>query len=354
MTEKSRINFPQGIRMLLILASIGIVALAMREAASIINSIALALILSISMTPILNWLIRRGIPRGLALLIVTFVVVAVVVMMVVIVVVSLENVANTLPEYQDRFNSLIDDATQGLEKLGIDSTDIRSLDAFSASNLVDIGVTMAGALAGALSSWFFMLLLATYMLIEAIDLPAKIEKTLKAGSGMPARFYSFNVAIRSYIFMTVWIGALTSVLMTILLLILGVDFALLWGILAFLMSFVPYVGFVIALVPPTVMGLLESGWTTALAVVIGFIIVNTLTDNILKPKIMGKGLDLSPLVIMLSLFVWAWILGPVGALLAVPLTIMVKELFLEAGKDTKWLANLMMPLDSIPESSGED
>lgn len=353
MTANGKFNITQSMRTLFVLATIGIVALVMREAASVINSIALALILSISMTPILNWLIRRGLPRGFALLIVTVVVVAVVVLMVAIVVVSLENVANTLPQYQDRVNSIINDATGELERLGIDSSDIKSLDTFSANNLVDIGVSLAGALAGALSSWFFMLLLATYMLIEAIDLPAKIEKTLEAGSAMPSRFYTFNVAIRSYIFMTVWIGALTSVLMTILLLILGVDFALLWGILAFLMSFIPYVGFVIALVPPTVMGLLESGWGTAVAVVVGFIVVNTLTDNVLKPKIMGKGLDLSPLVIMLSLFVWAWILGPVGALLAVPLTIMVKELFLEAGKDTKWLANLMMPLDSIPDSTME-
>lgn len=354
MKANGKVVITQGMRTMFVLASVGVIALSMHAAASIINSIALAVILAISMSPILNWLIRHGVPRGLALLIVTVSVVLLVVILIAVVVISLENVANTLPTYQDRVNSIIDEATGQLERVGIDSTDIKNLDTFSASNLVDVGVNMASYLVGALSSWFFMLLLATYMLIEAIDLPAKIDKTLEAGSAMPERFSNFTVAIRSYISMTVWIGALTSVLMTILMLILGVDFAILWGVLAFIMSFVPYVGFVIALVPPTIMALLEFGWTYAFIVVIGFVILNTATDNVLKPKIMGKGLDLSPLVIMLSLFIWAWILGPVGALLAVPLTILVKELILEAGKDTKWIANLMMPLNSIPESDIED
>jgi predicted PurR-regulated permease PerM len=338
----------QGARLLLIIAGIIIVALGMRAAAGIINTIALALILSISMTPLMNWLIRKGLPRGLALLMITVLVVVVVVVFAVIIVVSVQNVIDTLPTYQDQLQELQDDFISTMSGYGINVSDLQNSETFSAENIINIAISAGSAVVGAISSWFFMLLLVTYMLIEAIDFPAKIEKTLRAGSAMPERFLRLNNALRSYIFMTVWIGALTAVIMTIIMFIMGVDFALLWGILAFIMSFIPYVGFVIALVPPAVLALLEGGWVNAVILVAAFLAVNTLTDNVLKPRVMGKGLDLSPAVIMLSLFIWAWVLGPIGALLAVPMTIIVKELFLETNADTRWIANLMMPLEAMP------
>ncbi len=350
MASNENVGFTQGARLLLIVAAIIIVALGMRAAADIINTIALAFIMSISMTPILNWLIRKGFPRGLALLTVTVSVVLVVLILVLIVIVSLQNVINTLPTYQDELQGLQDDLVSTLGSHGVDVADLRNSQTFSSENIINTGITAASVVVGVLSSWFFMLLLVTYMLIEAIDFPAKIEKTLKAGSAMPARLLKLNRSLRSYIFMTVWLGALNAVIMTIIMLLLGVDFALLWGILAFIMSFIPYIGFIIAMVPPATMALLEGGWVMALIIIVSFLIVNTLTDNVLKPRIMGAGLDLSPVVIMLSLFFWAWVLGPMGALLAVPMTIIVKELFLDAGEDTRWIANIMMPLDSIPDT----
>jgi AI-2 transport protein TqsA len=354
MKKPESANTIEGTQLLLILAAIVVVALGMKFAASIITPIALALIVSISMTPVLQWLIRKGMPNGIALTIVIITVVVVMLTLAVIVILSLQNVIQTLPKYQDRIAQIQDEISTFLTDRGIKTTSIRDLDIFSPAKLVNVGVSVASAIAGAMSSWFFMLLLAAYMLLEATDFPRKLEKTLKFGSAMPERFYKLNVAVRSYIFMTVWLGALNAILLTIMLFFLGVDFALLWGVLAFLMSFIPYIGFILALIPPTLMSLLEGGWQEALIVIIGFIILNTITDNIIKPKVMGKGLDLSPVVIMLSLFIWAWILGPVGAILAVPLTIVVKELILEVSDDTRWIANLMMPSSAMPGSVMEE
>lgn len=354
MTKINTGTMTQGVKLVLIMAAIMIVVLGMKASASIINSIALALILSISMTPILQWLIRKGLPGWLSLVVVTVAVVFAVVVLLVIIIVSLQNVAQALPNYQNRVQEITNEIADTLSRRGIDVSDVKDMETFSSKNLIDAGVTAASAVAGALSSWFFMLLLATYMLIEATDFPRKIEKSLKAGSAMPERFYKLNVSIRSYIFMTVWLGALNAVLITIMLFILGVDFALLWGVLAFLMSFIPYVGFIIALLPPTLMSLLEAGWSEALMVLAGFLILNLATDNILKPRVMGRGLELSPVVIMLSLFIWTWILGPVGALLAVPLTIIVKELLFESSEDTRWIANMMMPSESIPPPAADE
>jgi predicted PurR-regulated permease PerM len=198
----------------------------------------------------------------------------------------------------------------------------------------------------------FMLILVAYMLIESLDFPAKIKKSLRAGSPIPPQLTKTGESLRSYISLTVWLSALNAVIMTIIMFIVGVDFALLWGILVFVMGFIPYVGFVIALIPPTVLALLEGGVVEAVIILAAFLIVNTIIDNVFKPRMMGKGLALSPLVIMLSLFLWAWVLGPMGALLAVPMTIIVKELMFETSEDTQWLANMMMPLEDIKSASG--
>jgi len=128
---------------------------------------------------------------------------------------------------------------------------------------------------------------------------------------------------------------------TIFLLILGVDFALLWGLLAFLLGYIPSVGFWFALIPPFILALFEFGITKALIVLVGYILINGSVQNFLQPKMMGSGLNLSPLVVVISLFFWAWVLGPIGALLAVPMTIIVKEIFLEGFDDTRGLAGLM-------------
>jgi predicted PurR-regulated permease PerM len=128
---------------------------------------------------------------------------------------------------------------------------------------------------------------------------------------------------------------------TIFLLILGVDFALLWGLLALLLGYISSVGFWFALIPPFILALFEFGITKGLIVLVGYILINGSVQNFQQPKMMRSGLNLSPLVFVISLFFWAWVLGPIGALLAVPMTIIVKKFFLEGFDDTRGLAGLM-------------
>ena len=146
--------------------------------------------------------------------------------------------------------------------------------------------------------------------------------------------------------MTAELAALTGIGATILLLLLGVDFPILWGMLTFLLSFIPTVGLFLAMIPPALLALLEFGPGTALLVVAGYLLIDAVVENVVKPKFLGESLDIAPLVIILSLIFWAAVLSPMGALLTVPLTMAVKELLLEADEDNRWLAELM--------SSGED
>ena len=123
--------------------------------------------------------------------------------------------------------------------------------------------------------------------------------------------------------------------------VIGVDFALLWGVLSYLLSYIPYIGFVLALIPPALLALLEFGWPTALFIIIAYILINSLIDDVIKPKLMGAGLDLAPVIVFVSVIFWGMILGPLGGLLALPMTLAIKELILEADPDNRWIAELI-------------
>ena len=136
-------------------------------------------------------------------------------------------------------------------------------------------------------------------------------------------------------------GLVTGFLDTILFLIMGVDFAVLWGILAFLLSYIPTIGFWLAAIPPTILAFLESGPLAALIVFLGIVIINGFAENVVKPRSMGEGLDISPFVVVFSVILWAAILGPMGAILAIPLTLVIKELILEVDDQNRWMARMM-------------
>ena len=136
------------------------------------------------------------------------------------------------------------------------------------------------------------------------------------------------------------VGALAAVLNTILLAVVGVEGAVLWGVLSFFLSFIPSIGFLISVIPPAIMALVQFGWQTALIVVVLYIIINFLVDNVIKPKFIQEGVNISASVTFVSLIVWGWVLGPIGAILAVPMAIIIQSVFANR-EETRWVAYLM-------------
>lgn len=330
-------------RLLLIIAAVVIIIAGMRAAASVITTVFFAFVIAVAVTPLLNWLRNRGVPGWLAFILVAMVVLTFILALVAILVVSLNQFINALPGYQERIAEVRRSFKGKFAEMGIDMTDVMTLDSFQPENLVDTVVGLAQQASRALSTWGFILFLSAFMLIESIDHPAKLLKALSEKNPIPQQVISFNKDIRSYLAINAWIGALCAGINTVFLILLGVDFAILWGTLSFIMSFIPIVGFVISFLPPAFMALLEFGLVKALIVIAGFIVINTITDNIIYPRIMGKELNLTPLVVILSIFFWSWVLGPLGAILAVPIMLMIKQLILESSDESRWLAALMEP-----------
>jgi len=184
------------------------------------------------------------------------------------------------------------------------------------------------------SNFALILMLIIFMLIDTAGLHDKILKGERVISPGLAKRMELRDEIRKYNSISALTGLITAAGNLILLLILGVDFAFLWAFLSFMFSFIPSIGFILSVIPPAFIALMQSGPTASLIVLVGFILINGIVENVLRPRFMGKELDISLTTIFLSLIFWTWLLGAMGAVLAIPLTIAViksKEIFFPDG-----------------------
>lgn len=330
---------PLGRLFLTVAGAIAVLA-GMRIAAPVIGPIAIALLITIAWSPGSNWLRRRGWPPTVAAL--TGIVIAIVAVLLFFALVwsSLVDLQAKLPEYQPRAEAIRQAIASRLEALPIDLTRIPSSEAFQPGAILGYALGLVRRLTEAAGNITILLLLMAFMMIEAVRYPEKLHDSFAASADALHRADRFGASMRSYVVISSTFGLIAAVVNTILLLALGVDFAVLWGVISFLLSFVPNVGFLLALVPPTMLALVQYGFARAGMVVAGFVVINFLVDTIVKPRFVGESLDLAPIVVVISLIFWGWLLGPLGALLAVPLSIAAKFLF-ESFEESRWLAHLM-------------
>jgi predicted PurR-regulated permease PerM len=266
---------------------------------------------------------------------------------------SLGQLAEAVPQYMTQLNVAKDSAASRIADLGFDPAPFQTfldlVDAQKQSNLI---ADFLVGLVATISDVVLVVLIIAFLLVETFSLPARLEKLAPFDVERWERAAKFGKDTRRYVVITTYVGAVTGFGNTVLLLILGVDFAILWGVVAFLLSYVPVVGFWLALIPPFILALLEFGLPTALLVLLGFALINGSAENIVKPRLMGRGLDLAPSVVFLSLIFWTVLLGPLGAILAVPMTMAVKQLLLQADEQNRWLAVLISSVGS--EKAGAD
>jgi predicted PurR-regulated permease PerM len=312
----------------------------MRAAAPVVGPLLIALLITIAWSPASRWLQQRGWPPVVAAL--TGVVVSLIglALLVALVWSSLLDLQERLPEYQPRVAALQDAIQQRLAALPFDSSRLLSAEEVQPGALVGYALSLIGGLTEAVGALALLGLLMAFMMLESVRYPEKLEAVLSVTDQTRGRITSFGKSMRSYIVINTVFGLIAAVANTLLLLALGVDFAILWGVVSFLLSFVPNVGVLISIVPPALMALLQFGLGRAIIVAAGFFVINFVVDSLLKPRYVGSSLDLTAITVVASLVFWGWLLGPVGALLAVPLSIGVKFL-LESYDESRWLAALM-------------
>ena len=315
------------LRVLMGAACCVIILAGMKAIASLLNMVLLAWLVAYSITPLPNWLMRRRVPSALAVIITLLLVVIGGLTVASLLGLSIAGLIQKLPTYQADLTSLRDNIIGFLSSKGLDLSRIKSLDIFSPGRVIQFTSSVLGGLGQLVGNTLILIFLVAIFLFEF----AATEKSSASGHKSPAsvlsRMQTASQDVKRYVAIVGGTGLIQAIAMVILLQILGVDFALTWGVLFFFLNFIPAVGFLLALIPPAIVGLLQSGWVTALLVVIGYWAINFVGDNILKPKFLKKGLDVSIMAIVLSLLFWNWVLGAVGAILAVPLTLAIKNLF---------------------------
>jgi len=329
-------------------AAFVVVVAGMQAAASLLVPFLLAAFIAIICLPPLNWLTARRVPSGAAVLIIALAIVLIGMLIGAFVGSSIADFSHNLPTYQLRLKALTGNTLHWLTGMGITISSRSVLDALDPSAAMGMAGKLLAGLGNALANTFLIVLTVIFLLIEATSLP---HKWRVMGNNAPSMqgFESFVASVSAYFSIKTWVSLATGVFISIWLAVIGVDYPLLWGLVAFLFNFVPNIGSIIAAVPAILLVLVQLGGGEALLAGLGYVIANVVMGNVVEPKFMGKGVGLSTLVVFLSLVFWGWVLGPVGMLLSVPLTMIVK-LALESRQDTQWLAVLLGP-DVPPDLS---
>jgi len=335
-------------------ACIVIILAGMRAASSLVGFILLATLLAISVTPILGWLVKKGLSRSLALVIIILVVIVGGSGVATFVGTSMVQLVQTLPTYEAGLDDISKSLTGLLSRLGIDLSELLSREEFDPKRLLKVATALIGGVLNAVSSSVFLFILIALMLVEFSGFEARLQKGEHPVGSIPARLFEVRKDVRKFVSITAFMGLLIAIGNVILLILLGVEFALLWGILSFLFNFIPVIGAIIAMIPPFLLALLAFGWTKAIIVIVGFILINNIVDNVIKPKLMRGGLDISILEIFLSLILWSYILGTIGAILAIPITILVKRIIKEFSEDGPTQSAFVSAVASGRATSNED
>lgn len=342
-------------RFTIVLASGVIVIAGLKASAAIIAPLLFAIFLAMQINPMLERLRQRGLPSWLAFLILFLTVLLIGLGVIFFVYVSLLQLESNVPVYQENLSKLLKSIESALAAQGLDLSDIEAKDALSPQVVAKASTGILGGLISELTAVLLVLLFLIFLLSEAPDFPNKARLALGVDHPVVNRMATFGENVRLYMSVRTIISIFIGITFTILLLVLGVDLAVFWGFLAFILSFIPTIGLILAAVPAIILALLEQGITTASIIIIGVLILNGISDNAIMPRLSAYELQLSPFVTFFSFMFWVWVLGPIGGILSAVLTFGIKAVF-EGFAETQGYAVLLgrAAMPDAPSSDAED
>ncbi|RPH89259.1 MAG: AI-2E family transporter [Calditrichaeota bacterium] len=321
-------------------AALIIILAGVHAASYIVVRILLSLLIAFICSPIFFFLTKRGLPQWLSLTVVLLTIFVAGLLLAALIGSSINDFTAAWPIYQENFSNMITNITEFLHSHGFDVSASAVMSVFDPNMVVKLVGGMLSTFTGMMSDSIVIIFYVIFMLLEAYSVPLKSIIIWGEQGAVLREINKFTSGMQRYIVLKTLISLATGVLIGVALLLLKVDFALMWGMIAFLLNYIPTIGSIIASIPPILLSMFQMGWATCLAVTAVYLAVNNVIGNFLEPRIMGRGLDLSPLVVYASVIFWGWLLGPVGMLLSVPLTMSAK-IYLERRDSTKWLATIL-------------
>ncbi|HWM06377.1 MAG TPA: AI-2E family transporter [Actinophytocola sp.] len=353
-------GLPRALIVLLGAASAVVLAAGIQATAWLIGPVFLALVIVITVHPVHDRLRRMGLPSWAATTMLVLVVYGVLVVLAGVVVVSVARLATILPLYAANANALLGSVTSALAEFGVGIGQVRALAA--TVNYGKVLGLVSGLLLGVtslLGNLVFLLSLLLFLSIEASGAGMRLALIAEDRAPIADALSRFSRATRRYIGVNTVFGLLTGLVDAVALALLGVPLAVLWGLLVFITNYIPYVGFWIALVPPVLLALLTGGWELAAVVVALFTAVNFVLTSLIQPKYVGDAVGISVTVTLVALVFWGWLLGAIGAVLAVPLTLLAKTILVDIDPRATWVNALLgstraaRPQGTTPTSQDE-
>ncbi len=330
----------RGLPLLLAVASFVVIVAGMRAAEAILVPFLLSVFLAVISAPPLFWLERKGFPKSLAMLTVVAGIVCILLLMGAIIGSSVDAFTQKLPEYQSHLGATTDAVLTWLHEKGIRISDPEVAKYLDPGAILRLVANTLNGLGGVLGNTFLIFLTVVFILFEASSFPVKLRAILGSQDASLGDFAKFTENVRRYLAIKTWTSFATGIAVAVWLKLLGVDFAILWGLLAFLLNYIPNIGSIIAAVPAVLLALLQLGVGAAVWSASGYLVINVIIGTVIEPRFMGRHLGLSTLVVFVSLVFWGWVLGPVGMFLSVPLTMTLK-LAMENEQRTRWIAILL-------------
>jgi predicted PurR-regulated permease PerM len=322
-------------RVLVGAASLVIVVAGLKAAAPLLIPLVISSFLAVACFPLVQGMRARGVATGLAVALTAATVVLLLVGPVALVTTAVQEFVRAAPGYQQELLTNYDAALVWLGAQGVDTAVVREL--FDPTRLFSVAVANVSGVVRVASLSLLVAILTVFMLIYGTSLAGPPGRTGAGTGGHAARIIR---EVETYLRVKTAVSLATGGSAGVMLGALGVDFALLWGVLTFLLNYLPTIGSILAAVPPVTLAFLQYGSTTALVVLIGYIVINQVLANVVEPLMTGYRLRVAPLAVVLSVIVWGWIWGPVGALLSTPMT-MVLKIGLENSTDFRWVAQLL-------------
>lgn len=321
------------------MAAVVVVLAGIKSAAVIIVPFLLALFIAIILAPLFDWLHRKGLPAGLSLLAVVVLFLVIITLVGMLVGSSAQEFNANLPSYEEKLYAQLEGISALLAVFGIEPPKGDLTTVFDPGRVMQYAASALQSAGSLLTNGLVILLTVVFILLESAQFTQKI-KSIDGEEGTLKHLSEVIEKIKHYMVLKALISLITGVAVTLILMAFGLDYAVLWGVVAFMFNFIPNIGSIIAAIPAVLLALVQLGSLSAAGIAVTYLIINILIGSIVEPKVMGRGLGLSTLIVFLSLIFWGWLLGPVGMLLSIPLTIMVK-IALASQPNTKWVATLL-------------
>ncbi len=343
---------PRAASILITFAAFVVVVAGLRAAEPIVVPFLLSIFLAIISAPPLFWLERRGFPKWLAMLTVITGIVAVALGITAMLGNSINDFSRDIPFYKSRLKEQFGGLVSWLGAHGVQITREQVLSYVNPGKAIELVGEIFNGFGGVLANAFLIFLTVVFILFEAHSFPRKVRAAIDDPEKKLERFEQFTENLIRYLAIKTLTSLGTGIAIGVWLAIMGVEYPVLWGLLAFLLNYVPNIGSIIAAVPAVLLTAVQLGPLSALWAALGYLVVNIVFGNVIEPRFMGRGLGLSTLVVFLSLVFWGWVLGPVGMLLSVPLTMTLK-IALDSSEETRWMAVMLGPESSAGASEDD-